>query len=87
MKPNKEQAEKVYIFTFLPQFCSVLSFFRTKEHTFVEYRAKFREIKKVRKIIIERSQKNIFLFEQSKLHKKYFYTLCHKDDVDSIITM
>ena len=33
------------------------------------------------------SQKNIFLFEQSKLHKKYFYTLCHKDDVDSIITM
>lgn len=39
----------------------------------------------VRKIIMEHSKKNIFLFEKNKLNKKYFYTLCHKNDVDEVL--
>ena len=39
----------------------------------------------IRKIIIEHSKKNIFLFEENKLNKKYFYTICHKNDVDDVI--
>ena len=29
----------------------------------------------------------IFLFEKDKLNKRFFYTLCHKDDVDDVITV
>lgn len=39
----------------------------------------------IRKIIMNHSSKNIFLFEKSKLNKKYLYTLCQKDDIDEII--
>lgn len=39
----------------------------------------------IRKIIMENSQKKIFLFEKNKINKKYFYTVCHKNDVDEII--
>ena len=40
----------------------------------------------IRKIIMNNSKKNIFLFENNKLNKKYFFTLCHKDDIDAVIT-
>lgn len=40
----------------------------------------------IRKIIMKNSKKNIFLFENNKLNKKYFFTLCHKDDIDAVIT-
>lgn len=39
----------------------------------------------IRKIIIKHSKKNIFLFEESKLNQKYFYTICHQSDVDGVI--
>lgn len=39
----------------------------------------------VRKIIMENSKKNIFLFEKNKVNKKYFYTVCHENDVDEVI--
>lgn len=39
----------------------------------------------IRKIVMNHSKKNIFLFEKSKLNKKYFYTLCYKNDVDEIL--
>ena len=39
----------------------------------------------VRKIIMEHSKKNIFLFEKNKLNNKYFCTLCHKNDVDEVL--
>ncbi|MBR5156490.1 MAG: DeoR/GlpR transcriptional regulator [Clostridia bacterium] len=41
----------------------------------------------IRKIIMKHSKKNIFLFEEGKLHQKYFYTICHKNDVDDVITV
>ena len=41
----------------------------------------------IRKIIMANSKKNIFLFEKNKLNKKYFFTLCHRDDVDAVITV
>ena len=41
----------------------------------------------IRKIIMENSKKNIFLFENNKLNKKFFFTLCHRDDVDEVITI
>lgn len=40
----------------------------------------------IRKQIMQRSKKNIFLFESGKLNQKYFYTLCKKSDVDDVIT-
>ena len=40
----------------------------------------------IRKIIMGHSNKNIFLFEESKINKKYFYTICHKKDIDEVIT-
>lgn len=39
----------------------------------------------VRRIIMDHSKKNIFLFEKNKLNKKYLYTLCHKNDVDELL--
>lgn len=39
----------------------------------------------IRKIIMQNSKKNIFLFEKSKLNKKFFYILCNKNDADEII--
>jgi DeoR/GlpR family transcriptional regulator of sugar metabolism len=39
----------------------------------------------IRKIVMAHSKKNIFLFEPSKLNKKYFYTLCHKNEVDEVL--
>ena len=41
----------------------------------------------IRKIIMKNSKKNIFLFENNKLNKKYFFTLCCKNDVDAVITI
>lgn len=41
----------------------------------------------IRKIIMEHSQKNIFLFEKNKINKKFLYTLCHKDEVYRVITV
>lgn len=35
----------------------------------------------IRKIVMSKCDTNIFLFDNHKLHKKYIYTLCHKDDV------
>ncbi len=40
----------------------------------------------IRKIVMENSAKNIFLFDENKLNKKYVYNLCIKDDVDDVIT-
>lgn len=39
----------------------------------------------IRKIIMEHSQKNIFLFEKNKMNKKFFYTLCEESEVDEIL--
>ena len=39
----------------------------------------------IRKIIMKHSEKNIFIFEKSKLNKRFFYTVCSKDKVDEII--
>lgn len=39
----------------------------------------------VRKTVMKNSEKLIFMFDSKKLHKKYLYTLCHKDDADDII--
>ena len=38
----------------------------------------------IRKIIMKHSGRNIFIFEKSKLNKKFFYTVCSKDEVDVI---
>ncbi len=38
----------------------------------------------VRKAVMENSKKNLFLFESSKLHKKFPYTLCRTDMADDI---
>ena len=40
----------------------------------------------VRKIIMSHAKKNIFLFEKNKLNKTYLFTLCHKNDVDEVLT-
>lgn len=39
----------------------------------------------IRKIIMANSKKNIFLFEKNRMNKKFFYTVCHKNDVDEVI--
>lgn len=39
----------------------------------------------IRKVIMDRAKKKIFLFEPSKLGKKYFYTLCRDTDADAIL--
>lgn len=39
----------------------------------------------VRKVIMERSKKNVFLFEKNKANNKYCYTLCHRDEVDEVL--
>lgn len=39
----------------------------------------------IRKIIMENSGKNIFLFEKNKLDKKYFYILCRENDADEVL--
>lgn len=41
----------------------------------------------VRSIIMKNSKKNIFLFEKSKIGKKYLITLCHKEQEDDIIVI
>lgn len=40
----------------------------------------------IRDIIIKNSKKNVFLFEEEKLNKKYIYTLSNINDIDEIIT-
>lgn len=40
----------------------------------------------VRLAIMKNSQKNIFLFEKSKIGKKFLFTLCNSDFADDIIT-
>lgn len=40
----------------------------------------------LRQIMLRQAKKKILLCDQSKYDKTYFYTLCHKDDVDVIIT-
>lgn len=39
----------------------------------------------VRRIIMKNSAKNIFLFEKSKLSKKFVYTVCRREQVDEVI--
>lgn len=39
----------------------------------------------IRRIIMDRAGKNVFLFEPSKFGKKYFYTLCRDSDADAIL--
>ncbi len=39
----------------------------------------------IRKIVMEHAKKKIFMFEQSKRGRKFFYTLCHKDDADAVL--
>lgn len=39
----------------------------------------------IRKIIMENSEKSIFLFEKNKLNRKFFYILCSESDVDEIL--
>ncbi|MBE6592652.1 MAG: DeoR/GlpR transcriptional regulator [Ruminococcaceae bacterium] len=39
----------------------------------------------VRKIIMKRAKKKVFLFEKNKLNKTYLHTLCHRDDIDELI--
>lgn len=41
----------------------------------------------VRKTVMKNCQTNIFLFDSHKLHKKYLYTLCCKDDVTELIIL
>lgn len=41
----------------------------------------------VRKEIMRNSERNVYIFEQSKLHKKYFYTVCRTEDVDDVIVI
>lgn len=41
----------------------------------------------IRKVIMENSGKNIFLFEKSRVNQKYLYTVCRKDDVDEVIVL
>lgn len=38
-----------------------------------------------RRVMMKNCGKKIFLFEKSKLHKKYMYTLCTADDADDVI--
>jgi DeoR/GlpR family transcriptional regulator of sugar metabolism len=40
----------------------------------------------IRKIIMNNSKKNVFLFEKSKCQRKLIYTLCRADEADAIIT-
>ncbi|MBQ8207966.1 MAG: hypothetical protein IJZ89_04435, partial [Clostridia bacterium] len=39
----------------------------------------------IRKILMENSKQNIFLFENYKLNKKLLYTLCHKEEATAVI--
>lgn len=39
----------------------------------------------IRKIMMEHSKKNIFLFEKNKLNKKYFHILCTQSETDEIL--
>ncbi len=41
----------------------------------------------IRKILLKNCGKIIFMFDSSKLHKKYTYTLCHRDAADEIIIL
>ena len=41
----------------------------------------------IRKIIMQNSKRNVFLFEKDKVGKKYLFTLCHKDDVDAVVML
>lgn len=39
----------------------------------------------IRRIIMERAKRKVFLFEPAKHGRKYFYTLCHKSDADAVL--
>lgn len=39
----------------------------------------------MRKVMMRRSKKNIFLFERNKLDKKFLYTVCNREDVDAVL--
>lgn len=41
----------------------------------------------IRRIIMANAKQTVFLFASSKLHKKYVYTLCSKNDATEVITM
>lgn len=41
----------------------------------------------IRKIMIENSEKKFFMFDSTKEHKKYTYTLCRAEDADHIFTI
>ena len=40
----------------------------------------------IRKIIMQNSKKNVFIFEKGKVGKVFLYTLCNKSEVDAVIT-
>lgn len=35
---------------------------------------------------MKHSEKNIFIFDENKINKKYFYTVCNSSEADEIIT-
>ncbi|MBQ8892938.1 MAG: DeoR/GlpR transcriptional regulator [Clostridia bacterium] len=40
----------------------------------------------LRQLMLKQAKKSVLLCDRSKYDKTYFYTLCHKDDIDIIIT-
>lgn len=41
----------------------------------------------VRRVVLQRSAQNIFLFDSTKLHKKFLHTVCRAEEVDEIILL
>lgn len=41
----------------------------------------------VRKVVLKNCPKNVFLFDGSKLNKKYVYTVCRRDDAHEVIVI
>ena len=39
----------------------------------------------IRKLIMQNSRQNVFLFEREKIGKKYLYTLCRKEDATAVL--
>lgn len=41
----------------------------------------------IRKLVMQNSKQNIFLFEKEKIGKTHLYTLCRKEDVTAVLTV
>lgn len=41
----------------------------------------------VRRVVLQRSAQNVFLFDSTKLHKKFLHTVCRAEEVDEIILL